>query len=63
MVKIIVIEFIDYAIIWWNQLVTNRRMNHERPIEIWGGVKALMKRRFMPSYCYRDLYQKLQNLS
>jgi hypothetical protein len=43
--------------------VTNRRRNHERPIETWGGLKALMTRRFVPSHYYRDLYQKLQNLT
>jgi hypothetical protein len=62
-VKLAVIEFTDYAIIWWNQLVTNRRRNHERPIETWGELKALMRRRFVPSHNYRDLYQKLQNLT
>ncbi|KAG2670625.1 hypothetical protein I3760_14G094700 [Carya illinoinensis] len=29
-VKSAVIEFTDYAIIWWDQLVTTRRRNHER---------------------------------
>jgi hypothetical protein len=62
-VKLAVIEFTDYAIIWWDQLVTNRRRNHERPIETWGELKALMRRRFVPSHYYRDLYQKLQNLT
>jgi hypothetical protein len=32
-VKLAVIEFTDYAIIWWDQLVTNRRRNKERPVE------------------------------
>jgi hypothetical protein len=27
--KLAVIEFTDYAIIWWDQLVTNRRRNHD----------------------------------
>jgi hypothetical protein len=60
--KLAVFEFIDYAIIWWDQLVTNRRRNHEGPIETWGELKALMRRRFVPSHYYRGLYQKLQNL-
>uniref|UniRef100_A0A2N9F5Q6 CCHC-type domain-containing protein n=1 Tax=Fagus sylvatica TaxID=28930 RepID=A0A2N9F5Q6_FAGSY len=62
-VKLAVIEFTDYAIIWWDQLVTNRRRNNERPVETWGELKALMRQRFVPSHFYRDLYQKLQNLT
>ena len=32
-VKLVVIKFTDYAIIWWDQLVMNRRRNHKRPIK------------------------------
>jgi hypothetical protein len=63
-VKLAVIEFTDYAIIWWDQLnVSNRRRNNERLVETWGELKALMRWRFLPSHFYRDLYQKLQNLT
>ncbi|XP_059446591.1 uncharacterized protein LOC132178154, partial [Corylus avellana] len=41
----------------------NRRRNHERPIETWEEMKAIMRRRFVPSHYYRDLYQKLQSLT
>jgi hypothetical protein len=61
-VKFAVIEFTDYAIIWWDQLVTNRRRNNERPVKTRGELKALMRRRFVPIHFYRDLYQRLQNL-
>uniref|UniRef100_A0A2N9EIL3 Reverse transcriptase domain-containing protein n=1 Tax=Fagus sylvatica TaxID=28930 RepID=A0A2N9EIL3_FAGSY len=44
-VKLTVIEFTDYAIIWWDQLVMNRRRNHERAIETWEEMKAIMRRR------------------
>ncbi|XP_059455030.1 uncharacterized protein LOC132185248, partial [Corylus avellana] len=40
-----------------------RRRNHERPIETWEEMKAIMRRRFVPSHYYRDLYQKLQSLT
>ena len=55
-VKLVVIEFTDYAIIWWDQLVMNRRRNYERPIETWEEMKATMRRWFVPSHYYRDLY-------
>jgi hypothetical protein len=62
-VKLAVIEFTDYAIIWWDQLVMNRRRNHERTIETWEEMMAIMRRRFVPNHYYRDLYQKLQSLT
>ena len=34
-VKLVVIKFTDYTIIWWDQLVMNRRRSHERLIETW----------------------------
>ena len=62
-VKLAVIEFTDYAIIWWDQLVMNRRRNHERLIKTWEEMKVTMWRRFVPSHYYRDLYQKIQSLT
>ncbi|XP_052198282.1 uncharacterized protein LOC127805568 [Diospyros lotus] len=62
-VKLATIEFTDYAIIWWDQLILSRRRNHERPIETWEEMKAIMRRRFIPSHYYRDLFQKLQRLT
>ena len=56
-VKLAVIEFTDYAIIWWDQLMMNRRRNYERPIEMWEEMKATMRRWFVPSHYYKDLYQ------
>ena len=62
-VKLAIIEFTNYAIKWWDQLVMNRRRNHERPIETWEEMKANMRRWFVPSHYCRDLYQKLQSLT
>jgi hypothetical protein len=61
-VKLAVIEFSEYAITWWDQLVTNRRRNRERPIDTWEEMKVVMRKRFVPSYYYRELYKKLQGL-
>ncbi|XP_038979001.1 LOW QUALITY PROTEIN: uncharacterized protein LOC120109324 [Phoenix dactylifera] len=62
-VKLAAVEFTDYAIIWWDQLVLSRRRNREKPIDTWDEMKAIMRRRFIPSHYYRDLYQRLQGLT
>jgi hypothetical protein len=62
-IKIAVIEFIDYAVIWWDQLFIGRRWNGERSIATWEDMKAVMRKRFVPSHYYRGLYQKLQSLT
>jgi hypothetical protein len=61
-VKLAAIEFTDYAIVWWDQLLINRRRNREPPIDTWEEMKMLMRKCFVPSHYYRGLYQKLQNL-
>lgn len=62
MVKLATIEFINYATIWLDKVVMNRR-NHERPIETWEEMKTIMRRKFVPSHYYKDLHQKLQRLT
>jgi hypothetical protein len=62
-VKLVRIEFTEYALIWWDQIVISRRRNGERPIQTWGEMKVLMRRRFVPNHYYRDLYLKLQGLN
>ena len=52
-----------YAIVWWDQLVTNNMRNYERQVDIWEQMKSLMRRRFVPSNYYKELYQILQSLS
>jgi len=31
-VKLVIIEFTEYAFIWWDQIVISRRRNGERPV-------------------------------
>jgi hypothetical protein len=61
-VKLAMIEFSEYAITWWDQLVINRRQNRERPIDTWEEMKVVMRKWFVPSYYYQELYKKLQGL-
>ncbi|XP_042408307.1 uncharacterized protein LOC121997755 [Zingiber officinale] len=61
-VKLAAEAFTDYAIIWWDQLTLSRCRNRELPIDNWEDMKAVMRRRFVPSHYYRDLHLKLQSL-
>ncbi|KAL4325112.1 hypothetical protein GQ457_11G027410 [Hibiscus cannabinus] len=50
-------------IIWWDQLTLSRRRNGERPVSTWDEMKALMRKRFVPTHYHRDLFQRLQSLT
>jgi hypothetical protein len=43
-VKLVVIEFMDYALIWWDQNVISRRRIGERPVVLWEEMKVLIRR-------------------
>nr|XP_027109214.1 uncharacterized protein LOC113729084 [Coffea arabica] len=62
-VKVATVEFTEYALIWWDQVRTGRRMNGEPQVRSWHELKAMMRKRFVPSYYNRDLYSKLQTLT
>ena len=58
-VKIAATEFSDYAVTWWDQLMLNRRRYGEHPIETWEEMKTVMKKRFVPTHYYRDIFRNL----
>ena len=62
-VKLAAVEFSGYAITWWDQLMISRRRNGERPINTWADMKAVMRKRFVPTHYYRELFKRLQGLS
>jgi hypothetical protein len=41
----------------------SRKRNHERFVETWKEIKAIIRRRFIHSHYYVKLYQKLKCLS
>src|SRR3954471_13601033 len=41
----------------------SRRRNGERPINTWADMKAVMRKRFVPTHYYRELFKRLQGLS
>ncbi|CAL1401589.1 unnamed protein product [Linum trigynum] len=58
-VTLVSLEFLDYALIWWDQLCSRRRRNRQRPIETWDEMKGIMRDRFVPNSHLRDMCQNL----
>lgn len=52
-VKLDVTQFVDYAIIWCDQLIPSRRKNYERPIGTWDELRAIMRKPHAPSHYFR----------
>ncbi|XP_060202503.1 uncharacterized protein LOC132630942 [Lycium barbarum] len=61
-VKLAVVEFSDYASIWWKKLTKDRQQDGEPPIATWAEMKRVMKKRFVPSHFQRDLQMRLRRL-
>jgi hypothetical protein len=62
-VKLTVVEFTDYAMVWWERLVVERRRNRERPVNTWEELKTIMKKRYVPKHYYRELFNRLQMIT
>ncbi|KAH0702349.1 hypothetical protein KY290_017636 [Solanum tuberosum] len=61
-VKLVVVEFFDYAASWWKKFCRDRIDNGELPIATWDEMKRVMRKRFVPSHFQRDLQKRLQTL-
>nr|XP_027062822.1 uncharacterized protein LOC113689218 [Coffea arabica] len=62
-VKVATVEFTNYALVWRDQVRTHRRRMGEPQVRTWRELKALIQKRFVPSYYNRDLHSKLQTLT
>ena len=58
-VKLAALEFSDYALIWWDELVKSRRRNGELPIASWEEMKRIIRKKYVPTYYHRDLHHQL----
>lgn len=56
-------EFKEYALSWWDNLVTARRRAGDFPVETWDQLKVIMRKRFVPSHYHRELHFKLRTLT
>ncbi|XP_057990695.1 uncharacterized protein LOC110653932 [Hevea brasiliensis] len=62
-VKLAAVEFKEYAIVWWDQLLSRRRRNGQQTVETWDEMKGILRNRFIPPYYHRELLQRLQKLT
>jgi len=61
-VKLASLEFLDYALQWWHQVVMDIGLN-KRPVMVsWCDLKEYMRARFVPPHYRRELLLKLQQL-
>jgi len=58
-VKLAVVEFTNYAMVWWERLVVERRRNRERPVSTWEELKTIMKKRYVPKHYNQELFNRL----
>jgi hypothetical protein len=49
-VKLVVVEFIEYTMVWWERLVVEKRRNREKPVSTWEELKIIMKKRYVPKH-------------
>ncbi|XP_070046737.1 uncharacterized protein [Nicotiana tomentosiformis] len=61
-VELAIVEFSDYATIWWKKLTRDRLQEGQAPIATWAEMKRVMRKRFIPSHFQRELQQRLQTL-
>jgi len=43
--------------------MTNNIKTYKREFDSWDEMKSIIRRRFMSSHCYRELYQRLQSFN
>lgn len=56
-------EFKEYALSWWDNLVTARRRAGDFHVETWNQMNVIMRKRFVSSHYHRELHFKLRTLS
>ena len=62
-IKLVSLEFEGYALLWWNQMMSDVERMRRPLINMWQDMKRVLRERFMSSYYGRDLQNKLPILT
>ena len=62
-VQMAVMEFKEYALVWWTKKVTRWNEEGEHPPESWNALIRLMEARFVPNDYQDELLQRLHSLT
>ena len=62
-IKLALLEFEGYALVWWNQVTSGVERMRRPLINAWQDMKRVLRERFGFSYYGRDLHNKLQRLT
>jgi len=54
-VKLVTTKFVDYAIVWWDQIMINISRQKECPINTLEEMEAIIWKYFVPSSYYKEL--------
>lgn len=52
------LEFQDYVLIWWEQVIEHQEARGEPSITTWEQIKDVMRAHFVPTYYNRDPLQE-----
>ncbi|RDX90467.1 hypothetical protein CR513_27661, partial [Mucuna pruriens] len=61
-VRLIILEYGWYSLVWWNQLIYDMRAMRRAPIESWHELRREMRDRLVPTSYVMDMHNELQRL-
>ncbi|VFQ77733.1 unnamed protein product [Cuscuta campestris] len=61
-VKLVALKFRGYASTWWTNTTTKRKRKDKAAVKTWTKMRALLKKKFIPTHYIRENFARLQHL-
>ncbi|VFQ90812.1 unnamed protein product [Cuscuta campestris] len=61
-VKLVALKFRGYASTWWTNTTTKRKREGKAAVKTWTKMRALLKKKFIPTHYIRENFARLQHL-